>query len=75
MIDSRSEPFLTVSLVAWSRTGPRIFAVPGDVLQIVFRNNLSFPANIVPSGAITNTTAAAQPGQTIAYTWDIGLQV
>lgn len=56
-------------------TGPRIFAVPGDVLDIVFLNNLANPVNIVPSGAVTNSTAPTQPGQTTVYEWTIGKEV
>ncbi|CAL8466619.1 g6155 [Coccomyxa elongata] len=52
--------------------GPRLFAVPGDVLEIVFRNNLNTSTNIVPTGATTNSTAAAEPGQTQYYEWKIG---
>ncbi len=55
--------------------GPRLFAVPGDVLEIVFRNNLNTSTNIVPSGVITNTTAAAEPGQTAFYEWKVGEEV
>ena len=55
--------------------GPRLFAIPGDVLNIVFRNNLNYTVNAVPSGAATNSTEAAEPGQIITYQWTIGVQV
>lgn len=49
--------------------------MPGDVLEIVFRNNLNSSTNIVPSGVVTNTTAAAAPGQTVSYEWKVGQEV
>lgn len=55
--------------------GPRIFAVPGDVLDIVFRNNLNYTVNVVPSGAETDSTEVAEPGQTVIYQWTVGNQV
>ncbi len=55
--------------------GPRLFAVPGDVLNIVFRNNLNYTVNIIPSGAVTNSTEVAEAGQTITYQWTIGSEV
>ncbi len=55
--------------------GPRLFAAPGDVLEVVFRNDLNTSTNIVPSGATTNSTTAAEPGQTQYYEWKIGQDV
>ena len=55
--------------------GPRIFAVPGDVLDVIFRNNLNYTVNVVPSGAVTNSTESAEPGQTITYQWTVTNQV
>ena len=49
--------------------------MPGDVLDIVFRNNLNSSVSIIPSGAVTNSTAAAGPGETVTYRWSIGTQV
>lgn len=59
----------------WVGAGPRLFAVPGDTLEVVFRNNLNTSTNIVPSGVVTNTTSAADPGQTVYYEWTVGQQV
>lgn len=58
-----------------SAAGPRLFQLPGDVLEVVFQNRLPFPANIVPSGAFTNSTSAAEPGQTLVYNWTVGSEV
>lgn len=55
--------------------GPRIFAVPGDVLDVIFRNNLNYTVNLVPSGAVTNSTESAEPGETITYQWTVTNQV
>ena len=44
-------------------------------MDIVFRNNLNSSVNIIPSGAVTNSTEAADPGETVTYQWTIGTQV
>ncbi len=61
--------------MAYAFAGPRLFAVPGDILNIVFRNNLNYTVNIVPSGAVTNSTEVAEAGQTITYQWSVGNDV
>ena len=42
---------------------------------MVFQNRLPFPANIVPSGAFTNSTGAAKPSQTLVYKWTVSDEV
>ncbi|KAK9841799.1 hypothetical protein WJX81_003935 [Elliptochloris bilobata] len=51
--------------------GPIIYATPDDIVQVVLRNNLDFPINMVPSGAVTNDTSALERNATKAYTWTI----
>ena len=55
--------------------GPVIYATPGDEVQVVLRNNLSFAINMVPSGAVTNDTSPLEPNATRAYTWTIPSEV
>ncbi|GFR45215.1 hypothetical protein Agub_g6610 [Astrephomene gubernaculifera] len=63
--------------------GPVMFGAVGDVIRIVFRNNLPFAANMVPTGGLvawdsptdsnlrSTRTAAVEPGGTTVYYWHV----
>eukprot|EP00198_Chlamydomonas_reinhardtii_P003700 XP_001693036.1 multicopper oxidase [Chlamydomonas reinhardtii] len=61
--------------------GPALYAEVGDVLVVVFRNNLPFPVNMAPTGGLTiapdrgptsaNVTQPVPPGHTVTYTWAV----
>ncbi len=64
--------------------GPVIYGSVGDVVRIVFRNNLGFPVNMAPSGGLTTWASSSngnlksepfvapvKPGQTVTYLWTI----
>lgn len=43
--------------------GPALYAEVGDVLVVVFRNNLPFPVNMAPTGGLT--IAPDRPGKAV----------
>jgi len=49
--------------------GPTFRVAVGDTIRVVFRNNLSFPVNIVPLGLFYSSDKVAQPGETVVYYW------
>ena len=49
--------------------GPTFRVAVGDTIRVVFRNNLSFPVNIVPLGLFYSSDKVAQPGATVVYYW------
>ncbi|KAG2453409.1 hypothetical protein HYH02_001632 [Chlamydomonas schloesseri] len=63
--------------------GPALYAEVGQVLVVVFRNNLPFPVNVAPtgglviaphvSGGLTSATftEAVPPGRTVTYHWAV----
>ncbi|KAG2438725.1 hypothetical protein HXX76_005270 [Chlamydomonas incerta] len=63
--------------------GPALYAEVGDVLVVVFRNNLPFPVNMAPTGGLTtapqarggltsaNFTQPVLPGHTVTYAWAV----
>ncbi|KAG2498784.1 hypothetical protein HYH03_003523 [Edaphochlamys debaryana] len=63
--------------------GPVMNAAVGDVIRVVFRNNLTFPVNLAPAGGLvawdsaSNTllksyrVAPVKPGQTVTYLWRV----
>ena len=60
---------------ACGAAGPVIYATPGDEVEVVLRNNLNLPINIVPSGLVTNDTEALAANGTRAYSWSVQAEV
>lgn len=59
-----------VSSLAYLGTlGPTLRLAVGDTLRVVFRNNLTFTANIAPLGLQYDSVRPAQPGTTETYFW------
>jgi FtsP/CotA-like multicopper oxidase with cupredoxin domain len=58
-----------------ARPGPLIYASPGEVVRVLFRNLLPFAASLELRGLVAKLghggSATVQPGATVSYTWRV----